>query len=175
MSLAHRPALPYLLPTLIFASRSLNSARWVLCFHSSLWDYAVRFAACKIPFEVSSLPPFFFPLLWEPENPFHVKIAACLWTHWLIGMWFSTECKFAIFFFLKKSFFCLHCQHKRWASMPPAATFKNRKRPYLHCTPVQMAGVSSAACKQGQSRCKLALHRPIDQYLDMKINGCRSV
>lgn len=43
----------------------------------------------------------FFPLLWEPENPFHVKIAACLWTHWLIGMWFSTECKFAIFFFKK--------------------------------------------------------------------------
>lgn len=41
----------------------------------------------------------FFFLLWEPENPFHVKIAACLWTHWLIGMWFSTECKFAIFFF----------------------------------------------------------------------------
>lgn len=52
----YRPALPYLLPgALIFASRSLNSARWVLCSHSSLWDYAVRFAACKIPFEVFSL------------------------------------------------------------------------------------------------------------------------
>lgn len=40
---------------------------------------------------------------------------------------------------------------------------------------VQMAGVSGAARKQGQSRRWPALHRPIDQYLAMKINGCRSV
>lgn len=174
MSLVHLPALPYLLPgALIFASRSLNSARWVLCFHSSLWDYAVRFAACKIPFEVSSLPPFFFPCCESLKIHFMLKLPH-VFEH--ID---SSECDSALNvnlqYSLKKSFFCLHRQHKCWAFMPPAVTFKNRKGPYLCCTPVQMAGVSSAACKQGQSRCKLALHRPIDQYLDMKINGCRSV
>lgn len=48
---------------------------------------------------VKSLLKFFvfFFLLWEPENPFHVKIAACLWTLWLITIWLPTACK--IFFF----------------------------------------------------------------------------
>lgn len=75
MSLVHRPVLPYLLPgALIFASRSPNSARWVLCFHSSLWDYAVRFAACKIPFEVFSLPPFFSPCCESLKIHFMLKL-----------------------------------------------------------------------------------------------------
>lgn len=108
MSLVHRPALPYLLPgALIFASWSLNSARWVLCFHSSLWDYAVRFAACKIPFEVFSLPPFF-------SRCVSLKIHFMLKLPHVFERIDSSECDSALdvnlqySFKKKKSFFCLH-------------------------------------------------------------------
>lgn len=77
-----------------------------------LTGFYVHIFHCRIMLSdllhVKSLLKSFFFLLREPENPFHVEIAACLWTHWLIRI-FRTHCKLAIISFGIS--LCLHCLH----------------------------------------------------------------